>query len=337
MADTDKDILITPNTGNTNLPTIDFVGSSNSPISLKVLDGNEILFESSAFAPLFKISSNVSSGSIFDINDASGLPALSVQYDGSLININKYGGKTIFGRSIYGEGIINAIGTVESGSTAKDLPSIECTSIRFNGGQAGYVTSVQAQGHIYCGKREPDNGTGAFPFNQYGALVLQASTRSGYNNDIVFVSGSAAIGSTPSPSVKFRMTEGGNFRFGDGSSPSYKIEANGSIYASSEIVAFSDVRVKKDIKTIDNALSTVLSLRGVSYERTDNVSDDAKINTRYIGVIAQEIEEFLPEVVSEDTNGMKAVAYGNIVGLLIEAIKDLNNEVSDLKKKLEEK
>jgi len=52
-----------------------------------------------------------------------------------------------------------------------------------------------------------------------------------------------------------------------------------------------------------------------------------------MGVIAQEVEAVLPEVVTEKEDGMKAVAYGNIVGVLIEAIKDLKAEIEELKKK----
>jgi hypothetical protein len=264
------------------------------------------------------------------------MPSLGVLYDGSKIEFNKYGGQSFFGRSTSGAGIINAIGTTGNGTTTD--PSIECTSIRFNGGQSGFFTSVQAQGHIYCSQRSPDNGSGAFPFNQFGALILQASTRSGYNNDICFVTGSAAIGSTPAPTVKLRLNESGNLRVGDGNNPaSYRLEVNGSINATSEIVAFSDERLKENIETIDTALDKVLNLRGVYYTRKDKEEDNSKINNRYIGVIAQEVEKVIPEVICESSDGIKSVAYGNIVGLLIEAIKDLNNEVSDLKKKLEEK
>jgi hypothetical protein len=67
-----------------------------------------------------------------------------------------------------------------------------------------------------------------------------------------------------------------------------------------------------------------LSVRGVTFERIDT-------GNRGAGVIAQEIEKVLPEVVMEDSDGTKSVAYGNIVGLLIEAIKELSAEVEMLK------
>jgi len=86
----------------------------------------------------------------------------------------------------------------------------------------------------------------------------------------------------------------------------------------------SDERKKNNIITIPNALDTVSSLRGVNF-------DWIETGLAATGVIAQEIEELLPEVVSTNEDGFKSVAYGNMVGLLVEAIKELKAEVEDLK------
>ena len=95
--------------------------------------------------------------------------------------------------------------------------------------------------------------------------------------------------------------------------------------ATGDITAYSDRRVKENIKTIDNALAKVLCLRGVTYNRTD--LDD---KSEKIGVIAQEIQEILPQVVSEE-NDRYSVAYGNITGVLIEAIKEQQKQIEELK------
>jgi hypothetical protein len=94
------------------------------------------------------------------------------------------------------------------------------------------------------------------------------------------------------------------------------------------VTAYSDARVKTNIKTIDNALSKVLALRGVTYNRTD-----LEDKSEQIGVIAQEIKEILPQVVQE-TDGRYSVAYGNIVGVLIEAIKEQQLQIEELKSRL---
>ncbi|BCU94579.1 MAG: hypothetical protein CM15mV5_2480 [uncultured marine virus] len=75
MANSDKDILITPNKGQTALPEIKFVGSGNDPIYLRVLDDNTISFEGSQ-GQLWSINNNLTSGTIFQVADISGIPLL---------------------------------------------------------------------------------------------------------------------------------------------------------------------------------------------------------------------------------------------------------------------
>lgn len=91
--------------------------------------------------------------------------------------------------------------------------------------------------------------------------------------------------------------------------------------ATGEITAFSDARIKTDVETIEGALSLILRMRGVRYTRIDS-------GARGTGVIAQEIQEVMPEVVLEGE--MLSVAYGNLVGVLIEAVKELTARVEEL-------
>jgi hypothetical protein len=110
-------------------------------------------------------------------------------------------------------------------------------------------------------------------------------------------------------------------------SSSYGLYVTGAIYSTADVVAYSDKRAKENIVTVDNALDKVSELRGVYYNKKD--SDDDK---RQVGVIAQEVKEVLPEVVTYDKENDKyGVDYGKINGLLIEAIKDLKKEIEELK------
>ena len=95
----------------------------------------------------------------------------------------------------------------------------------------------------------------------------------------------------------------------------------GNFTATGDITAYSDRRLKRNIETISDPLDIVTKLRGVKFEK------DGRHST---GVIAQEVEEVLPEVVHTDAEGMKSVAYGNVVGVLIEAIKDQQAQIDDL-------
>ena len=107
------------------------------------------------------------------------------------------------------------------------------------------------------------------------------------------------------------------------------ITVNGSITASGDITAFSDARVKTNVKTIENALDKVLALRGVSYNRTDSDDKETKI-----GVIAQETLPVVPEVVNQNDDGMYGVSYGNLGALFIEAFKEQQKQIDEIKKQV---
>jgi len=111
------------------------------------------------------------------------------------------------------------------------------------------------------------------------------------------------------------------------------LSVTGEITASGDVTAFSDERLKSNITTIEDALDKVKSMRGVMFDKTDSLTGELRQST---GVIAQETEKVLPEVVHNDDNtGYKSVAYGNIVGVLIEAIKEQQSQIEDLTKEVE--
>ena len=101
------------------------------------------------------------------------------------------------------------------------------------------------------------------------------------------------------------------------------ISTTGTVVASGDITAFSDKKLKDNILTLDG--SKVFDMRGVSFTRNDLDNKESS------GVIAQELEKIAPELVQEDENGIKGVAYGNVVGYLIEAVKLLKEEIEELK------
>ena len=107
-------------------------------------------------------------------------------------------------------------------------------------------------------------------------------------------------------------------------------QVDGSILAGGDITAFSDARSKDNIEVITNAIDKVKAIRGVTYTKIDSEGDAR--NIRHAGVLAQEVLEVLPEVVHTDHNtGMYSVAYGNMAGLLIEAIKEQQTQIEELK------
>ena len=112
---------------------------------------------------------------------------------------------------------------------------------------------------------------------------------------------------------------------------------SGNWVASGNVTAYSDVRLKSNIQTIENPLEKVMQLRGVNYTKDDQYE---------MGVIAQEVEEVIPEVVSvvdsntiDNPNGfedLRTVSYGNMVAVLIEAMKEQQQQIEELKQEVEE-
>ena len=107
------------------------------------------------------------------------------------------------------------------------------------------------------------------------------------------------------------------------------IDVKTTVYAGGNITAFSDVRLKENIKPIENAIEKVSAINGVTFTRIDDEE-----NIKYAGLIAQEVEEVLPEVVRENEDGYKTLDYGNVAGLLVEAIKDLKEEINTLREEV---
>ena len=144
-----------------------------------------------------------------------------------------------------------------------------------------------------------------------------AAVAVGANGDkLLFRAGSAEVG---------RFTSAGRLGIGI-TSPTEALHVTGNILASGNVTAYSDERLKDNIETLQG--SKVLEMRGVSYTKDGELSS---------GVIAQEIEKVAPELVhtAKDEIGTKSVAYGNLVGYLIEAIKDQQKQIDDLKERLD--
>jgi len=114
------------------------------------------------------------------------------------------------------------------------------------------------------------------------------------------------------------------FRNQSGYATSATLTTGGDFTASGNVTAYSDARLKDNVETVSGALDLVSAMRGVTYTRKDTGSEG-------VGVIAQEMLEVIPQVVQQGEDGTLSVAYGNLVGVLIEAIKELKTEVETLK------
>jgi len=194
------------------------------------------------------------------------------------------------------------------------------------------------QGSNFLRSDTGDTASGDIVFNGgAGAATIAAASDLRLNNGNWTGEATCKI-QHHSSSLYFQYSNSGQIIFRDsGATNNFYFDASGNFTANGNVTAYSDIKFKKDIVTIDNAVDKIKKMRGVYY--TEKKTERART-----GVIAQELEKVLPEVVLdvEDTNvetgettTNKAVDYGNMVGILIEAIKEQQDEIERLRAILE--
>jgi hypothetical protein len=178
------------------------------------------------------------------------------------------------------------------------------------------------------------NTSGDMTIDVAGDLTLDAD-----GGDILFKDGGTTIATLSNTSSDFVITTGVQdkdfiIKGDDGGSAitalTIDMSGAGAATFNNDITAFSDRRLKTDITNIENALPKVMRMQGVYYKRND--VEDAK---EQVGVIAQDMETIVPEVVltADDEMQTKSVDYGKLCAVLIESIKELKAEIDELKKK----
>jgi hypothetical protein len=153
--------------------------------------------------------------------------------------------------------------------------------------------------------------------------VGNSTVNTSITSSSIFASGTLQSGNTTVTgfaNVSGTLTVGGNTVITDG-----KLTVNGDIITTGSLDSTSDARVKTNIRPIVNALDLVLNLEGVVYDRTDT------LHKNQMGLIAQQILPYVPEVVNGNEQEGYTVSYPNLVALLVEAIKDLNKKINNQK------
>ena len=177
--------------------------------------------------------------------------------------------------------------------------------------------------------------SGDMTFDSAGDIILDAD-----GADVIFKDGGTSIAHLTNSSSDFVIetkVQDKDFivKGNDGGSgiTALTIDMSGAGAATfnNDVTAFSDERLKEDIQPIAGGLEKVMQLQGVSYKRND--VENAKTQ---IGVIAQQVESILPEVVltADDEMGTKSVDYSKMTAVLIEAVKELKQEVTQLKQQI---
>lgn len=165
-----------------------------------------------------------------------------------------------------------------------------------------------------------------------GALSGNASTATILQTERTLTIGNTGKSFNGSANVSWSLSEIGaaasshthNYLPTSGGTISGNLTVTGAIVANGNVTAYSDRRLKSNITKIENSLDKICSIGGYTFNMLGT-------RQRQTGVIAQELEKVLPEAVIKNDNGYLSVDYGRVVGLLIEGIKDLKQEINELK------
>lgn len=391
MANTDKNIVITPNIGSSSDdPKIVFSGADASTAAQNITlyayptDNGTLSFEGSS-GQLFSITNSLS-GTIFSVNDVSGIPSIEVDDDGT-IRFAEFAGNILIGTSTDdGSNKMQVSGGVSVSTTVTIGPNVNGKYLKIgdagNLGDANTGSIGVSNGNLHIDAATSSSmylnyydGTGGVAFgNGAGSPVawmgpdgdlwkgsadnsgskywhagndgsgsgldadtvdgIQASAFVRNNNGNQSIAGNLTVGSGTSSYIYMVDSDNGNrsihcnsnrigFLTQAGGWGAY-CDDSGNWTSVGEVTAYSDERLKTDIKTIENAVDIVKQLRGVTYNKGGKPG---------LGVIAQEVEEVLPVIVKteNDEMGTKSVAYGNMVGVLIEAFKEQQKQIDELK------
>jgi len=232
------------------------------------------------------------------------------------------------GENLYVTGNLTVSGTTSSLNT--NTITIKDNLFILNSGPSGLV-----DGGILV-KRYESGTSGSI---NYAGMIYKESS-----DEYIFATTSSDPGSNPvtvnnyipirTGGISIQNTEnangvgtGGSFNVPGGASILKNVYIGGKLVANGKITAASDIRLKENIQTIKNPLEKIENLRAVKYNKKDSFKNE-------IGFIAQELETIFPQLVKTNPDGYKSVAYGNMSAVLLECIKELENQIQEIKMRL---
>ncbi|MBF0511827.1 MAG: tail fiber domain-containing protein [Candidatus Omnitrophica bacterium] len=183
------------------------------------------------------------------------------------------------------------------------------------GGILSPSVPLDVNGKFFFGEAVP--GRGVLSVNAYNngtAVYLGVSDLQGGDNDSIYIEPNQSNNNGT-------VTLGANNIY---------LAARNGIFCNGPNIQCSDARLKKDVTTIPNALKRVCSLRGVNFHWRDKNRDQSL----QMGLLAQEVEKVFPDVVKKDDKGMKSIAYDQLIGALVESIKQQQKEILELKQEV---
>jgi hypothetical protein len=262
----------------------------------------------------------LTNSTISGISLGSNLATLTI---GTGLSGTSYNGST--GVTIANSGVTSIVAgtniSISGGTGAVTITNGVTNNNQLTNG-AGYITSAALSSYLPLGGGVT-SGTITANFNNSWGFRLNRTANTNYIG-IVYATGDTNnwyIGPREDGTNTYRIY---NFQT---TTNAFSVDINGNCTANGDVTAYSDKRIKENILPINNALDKVLTLNGVTYNRTDLEDKSTKI-----GFIAQEVEKVVPEIVLYDEKVDRyAVSYGNVTALLVEAVKEQQTQIEELK------
>ena len=317
----------------TSVTTLNFVGSTisvsnavNGISTVTVIGSNTATFATTAgiatFATTAGIATFATTAGIATFATTAGISTSIIGGIGSITQLQVTGISTFNNGPIF-------IGAATSTGTASQ--PLQVTGGAYVSGNLGIGSTNPAQKLHVVGNVRITGGIYDSNNNVGSASSVLTSTGSGISWVAASGGGATLTNDTTTNATyypTFSSATSGTYSTAYVSNTKCTFNPSTGTLSATVFTSLSDETQKTDIQPIENAISIVKQLQGVKYKW---INDD---NQPSIGVIAQEVEKVLPEVVSTNDNGLKSVSYGNIIGLLIEAIKEQQVCIEELKKKL---
>ena len=284
---------------------------------------------------------NVQNAASIVARDAAG------SFKGNIIVANAFNGGSLSGNggliiSNSGGGLaIDCNGNMDVSTTLTVGSKVTCPDFEGKADAAGLADDVKGSGGQVLYQQSSNNTTTSSNLQFNGTKL----TVKDFECNGTFTAAGTAQVNAATAQVASHLGGGGNGQIPYNNSSNsttfsgnFRLEGNSNLKVPGDITAFvSDMRLKTSIEQIDNAVAKVCTLSGFTYQHNDLAKTDVGLdsgNQRFSGVSAQAVQEVLPEAVRPAPGNDKylTVQYEKLVPLLIEAIKELKDEVDDLKR-----
>jgi hypothetical protein len=265
---------------------------------------------------------------------------------------NLSGGWNVYVGNSAGENAKGSYNSVIGNSAGKKITADYNTIMGFQSG----INTTSGAGNAFFGHQSGHEnisgthntyvGPSAGYYNTVGSNNVMIGFEAGANelgsNKLVVANAYAATPGTSS--LIYGDFSSGQLRFnarvGINSAPSlsYQVYISGSVYSTVGFYYPSDIRLKQNVKSMeaDGVIDKVKDMQVIKYNYTDEITKgDRSLDTKYIGVVAQDIEAAFPEAVKTDSNGYKAVNLNALTAILLQAIKDQQKQIDLLKSEVE--